>query len=259
MNRIISDKEVERLRYDHRAILALQSLENKSSPRLGSASISLPLRQPYIDYEKALSNILPSTESVLELCSGMGEFSGVLVSESIKFVASDISLSSLSVLRSRFPDAQHLETVVCDIERLPFASQSFDLIACAGGLSYGDNTVVLSEIHRLLKLGGHFICVDSLNHNPIYRFNRLLHCLRGRRTPSTLNRMPSIQLLQAYEKTFDSLQIQYYGAFSWLLVPLSKLIGEPLAFSLSNALDHWFKIKCSAFKFVLIAQKCKKL
>jgi ubiquinone/menaquinone biosynthesis C-methylase UbiE len=259
MNRFHSDKEIERQRYDCRAMLTSQSLETIFTTSIGSASVPLTLRQPYIEYEKLLSTYLSPTDAVLELCAGMGEFSSFLVSKSFHFIASDISPSSLSVLRSRFPTAQHMDTVVCDIEQLPFSSQSFELIACAGGLSYGDNLVVLSEIYRLLRPGGYFVCVDSLNHNPIYRINRLLHCLRGRRTLSTLNRMPTIKLLQAYEKTFDNLQIQFYGAFSWLLVPLSKVIGQSAAFRLSNALDCWFKIKSSAFKFVLIAQKCKIL
>lgn len=116
---------------------------------------------------------------------------------------------------------------------------------------------MLGEIYRLLRPGGHFVCIDSLSHNPIYRFNRFIHCLLGRRTLSTLKRMPTTHLLQAYETTFGNIRIHYYGAFSWLLAPLSIVIGEILASKVSSALDCWCKVKRSAFKFVLIAQKSR--
>ena len=68
------------------------------------------------------------------------------------------------------------------MELLPFDNEIFDIVACAGGLSYGDNKLVLNEIYRVLKPKGMFICIDSLNENPIYKFNRYLHYLRGNRT-----------------------------------------------------------------------------
>ena len=56
------------------------------------------------------------------------------------------------------------------MEKLPFRDNSFDAICSAGSLSYGDNLIVMNEIYRLLKTGGSFIAVDSLNNNPIFRF-----------------------------------------------------------------------------------------
>ena len=40
------------------------------------------------------------------------------------------------------------------MEKLPFKNESFDVICSAGSLSYGDNNKVMSEIYRILKLGG---------------------------------------------------------------------------------------------------------
>ena len=57
------------------------------------------------------------------------------------------------------------------MESLPFKDKSFDIVACAGGLSYGDNKKVANEIYRVLKDNGSFICIDSLNENPFYKFN----------------------------------------------------------------------------------------
>ena len=38
----------------------------------------------------------------------------------------------------------------------------------------GEAKKVDSEIYRIIKPGGFFICGDSLNNNPIYRINRYM-------------------------------------------------------------------------------------
>ena len=96
------------------------------------------------------------------------------------------------------------------MEFLPFASGSFDLVAMAGSLSYGDNDRVLRELHRVLRSGGTLVCVDSLNHNPIYRFNRWVHYRFGERSRSTLQRMPTLGLLEQYQAAFGEAQIRYF-------------------------------------------------
>ena len=75
---------------------------------------------------------------------------------------------SIQYLKSHFIDYPNLTTCLADIECLPFKSNSFDVVVSAGVLSYGIHEVVLNEIHRVLAPGGCFICVDSLNHNPLY-------------------------------------------------------------------------------------------
>jgi len=192
-----SDKESELFRYEQRALSCDVS---PPIPGVSSGYTSMPLylRAQYIKYEQYLSNILSSSDDALELCAGMGENSGPLISSGCNIVATDISPRSLAVLRWGFPSAQSLKTIVCDIEDLPFPKHSFDVVACAGGLSYGDNQLVLQHIYRVLKPGGYFICVDSLNHSPIYRANRFFHYLRGKRTLSTLKRMTTTALIARY-------------------------------------------------------------
>lgn len=185
----------------------------------------------------------------------MGAHTSILVEQSKRVIASDISCQSLDVLLKRFPFATNLETIVCDMEKLPFPAQSFDLVACAGGLSYGDNRIVRHEIYRVLRPGGYFVCIDSLNHNPIYKLNRLIHYLRGHRSLSTLKRMPKLSLIDSYQSQFSSVYIKFYGAFSWILAPVSRYIGEANSFALTNRLDSFFKTRKLAFKFVLSVQK----
>ena len=249
-----SDKQIERTRYDKRA-LSYISTPSASKLFLDSSSVPPLLRSPYTKYEQHLLNLLPSSGDVLDLCAGMGDHTSPLIASGCNIITADISSNSLAALRSRFPAASSLKTVICDIEDLPFSDQSFDVVTCAGGLSYGDNLLVLQEIYRVLKPGGCFICVDTLNHNPIYRANRLVRYLRGQRTLSTLKRMPTISLIKSYQSLFAEVSCQYFGKFSWLMLPISILIGEATASKLSSFLDQVVTIEWLAFKFVLLARK----
>ena len=110
--------------------------------------------------------------------SGIGIHSEILLNSGAKINLSDISLKSLEVVKKKYINYSNYSSTIADIENLPFESNAFDLVVSAGTLSYGDNNLVLSEIYRVLKNHGKFICVDSLNHNPIYRLNRYLHYLK---------------------------------------------------------------------------------
>jgi len=253
MRQSLRDKIAEKSRYDKRASLA-ETTANYNE-LTGSGSIPLPLREPYLKYEEVLKTVLSKSSTTLELCAGMGLHSEIPCTYSKLFIASDISESSLEILKERLKAPLNLETVACDFEFLPFRSESFDVVACAGGLSYGDNKVVMGEILRVLKPGGYFVCVDSLNHNPIYVANRYVHYLLGRRTVSTLTRMPRVGLIEDYAASFGELESWFFGGISWLIMPLSAIIGEQAAFLMSKSFDDLIKVKRLAFKGVLVAKK----
>ena len=141
------------------------------------------------------------------------------------------------------------------MESLPFEDQSYDVVASSGSLSYGDNYKVLNEIYRVLKSGGIYIALDSLNNNPIYRFNRYIHYLKGNRSKSTLSRMPSLKLLNEYEKKFHETEVNFYGSLTWALPVLNIFLNEDTLRALSNKFDKKIKIKKSAFKFTMKAIK----
>jgi ubiquinone/menaquinone biosynthesis C-methylase UbiE len=248
------DKCKERERYDERAITLSESEEEKP---VGVESVAVSLRAPYLCYaEKLKKNITPQSK-VLEIGAGTGEFTGILVQLATKgsVVATDISSSSLNLLCSRYNEISNLFIKVADMESLPFEDEFFDIVCCAGGLSYGDNIMVMNEIFRVIKSGGGFICVDSLNHNPIYRFNRWVHYKSGNRTLSTLNRMPTFSLINSYKIKFGSVESYYFGAISWAVPLLSKVLSASLTTSFCNSFDRLIAVKSSAFKFVMFAIK----
>ena len=180
-------KKVEQERYDQRAIE-----ENVSEFKLQK----LPAyhQPPYELYHHLLKKTLKPSFRVLELACGMGEHTKTLVEGSKTVVAIDISQSSLDVIKQRFQKSKKIEVTLADLENLPFADKSFDLVACAGSLSYGRSELVLGDVRRVLKDDGSFICVDILGNNPLYSLNRLFHVLKRNRSLSICQNAPTLEL-----------------------------------------------------------------
>jgi ubiquinone/menaquinone biosynthesis C-methylase UbiE len=157
-----------------------------------------------------------------------------------------------------FHKYKNFSSKIADMEDLPFKKESFDIICSSGSLSYGDNDIVMEEIYRLLKPQGTVVIVDSLNNNPIYKLNRLLHYYKGNRTKSTLERMPDLNLISKYIKKFGHGEIKFFGSITWAYPILNILLSEKLICKFSNWIDKKFEIKKSAFKFVLKLKKIIK-
>ena len=99
-----------------------------------------------------------------------------------------------------------------------------------------------------------FICVDSLNHNPVYRVNRWLHYLRGNRSMSTLKRMPNLARIRSLGEGFCSVNVRYFGALSFAMPVIARLLDENTAKVASDRIDKLLGVRRSAFKFVMVAQ-----
>ena len=252
---IEQDKLIERRRYEARAQSQMAGVGMVVEVTLGSQTMASYLRTPYIFYELKIAELIRPSHRVLELCAGAGLHTYALLQTGANVTASDISPNSLSLLKQRFQNIPgNLKTEVADMESLPFEASSFDVIVSAGSLSYGEPHVVDAEIRRVLRPGGVLICVDSLNHNPIYRINRWLHYLRGNRSRSTLERMPNLARIKALGEGFSSISLHYFGAFSFAMPVLARLLGDSVAHAASDRVDQLVGVKRSAFKFVLVAQ-----
>ena len=248
------DKNTEHERYDNRARSLLDKGFESHELKIAAGSQAVPFiyRSPYCLYEQLLERHINLTSDVLELGAGTGLHSDSLKKTGARAIASDISLNSLIILSKRIGPG--VTVVVADMESLPFVDNSFDVVCCAGSLSYGDPHLVDAEILRVLRPGGSFICVDSLNHNPIYRLNRWIHYLKGNRTKSTLRRMPTQKRIQSISKGFSNTEIRFFGAASFLMPALASICGQKTAASVSDAIDRFVRVRWSAFKFVLLAK-----
>ncbi|MCP9823427.1 class I SAM-dependent methyltransferase [Cyanobium sp. L1E-Cus] len=248
------DKLIERARYDVRAQLQMAGLSMIDEVPLGSKTMAVFLQSPYVWYEQKISKWIQPSHRVLELGAGTGLHTWALLQTGALVTASDISPNSLSLLKLQFKNVSgNLKTEVADMENLPFDDSSFDVIASAGSLSYGDPYLVDSEIRRVLRPGGKLICVDSLNHNPVYRMNRWLHYLRGNRSMSTLKRMPNLARIRALGEGFSSVNVRYFGALSFAMPVVARLLDENTAKAASDRIDQLLDVRRLAFKFVIVA------
>jgi len=211
------DKQIEHDRYNDRANDLLNLKRVEGLPPSGSKCFPDYLRVPYVYFESVLKEKLNADHKVLEIGAGTGHHTEVLVESGASVIATDISDNSRLVLQKRLKYSSGIDVSikVADMENLPFKDNFFDFVVSAGSLSYGNNDRVRNEVYRLLKCGGEFICIDSLNRNIFYILNRWIHFLRGTRTKSTLQRMPLLSLIENYEQKFGNCKAEFFGSIVW--------------------------------------------
>jgi len=145
---------------------------------------------------------------------------------------------------------------LCSADEIPVKSETFDIVLLSEVLEHLEQPYeVLNEIYRVLKPGGSVIMVDSLNNNPIFRFNRYIHYLRGNSSKSTIVQMPTISLIIKYTEKFGYASVKFFGAITWIFPLLSKILSEQMVANISNWVDAKLSVERSAFKFVIILVK----
>ena len=258
---IIEDKKKEKQRYDDRAAKTLSEGTCENIEKLGAAGVPKVIRTPYLVYEAQIKNFSKKKAQILDLCCGNGIFSLIAGPDGASITVTDIAPHNveLALLRGKHHGI-FLSGKVGDAESLQFEDNSFDIVTCAGSLSYLDQSKVFAEIHRVLKEEGVFICVDSLNHNPLYRFNRWIHYLLGDRTKTTLLRMPTMRVFDDFEREIGTVVCRsFHGIFSFLIPLLKPLLGASTTGRVLDYLDLSFPaLRSQAFKFVAVVQKKSK-
>ena len=111
-----------------------------------------------------LANVKPG-EKVLDVASGSGDLAlafAKCVGATGQVWQTDINEAMLKVGRDRLINAGHmLPAALCDAEKLPFASESFDLVTVAFGLrNMTHKDVALAEMTRVLKPGGRLLVLE---------------------------------------------------------------------------------------------------
>ena len=255
---MIDDKTIEQNRYNRKSESELIRLSEIVSQN-GAESMVEYLRTPYFNYEKLIKNEVQPHFKILDMCCGNGVHSLIIPSMGIPIICTDIAEKSLIVAKERATAnklGSLLTFIQADAASQPFEDNSFDLITCAGSLSYFDKQEIVSEVLRLLKPGGKFIAVDSFNHNPIYRLNRYIHYLRGKRTWSTLQNMPSMETISFLKTKFENVSVEYFGIFSFLAKPIALIFGVKNAKKVIDYLDSkLYLLRKYSFKITIFAAK----
>ncbi|MBV5298048.1 MAG: bifunctional demethylmenaquinone methyltransferase/2-methoxy-6-polyprenyl-1,4-benzoquinol methylase UbiE [Rhodoferax sp.] len=126
--------------------------------------MSMGLHRLWKAYTVMVAN-LHEGDQVLDIAGGTGDLARAFakkVGASGRVVHTDINEAMLRCGRERLEDAGLLlPTLVCDAEKLPFASNQFNLVSVAFGLrNMTHKELALAEMNRVLKPGGRLLVLE---------------------------------------------------------------------------------------------------
>ncbi len=94
---------------------------------------------------------------VLEAGCGAGRFTEVLLKKGAVLVSADLS-SAVEVNQENFPQNQNHLVIQADINDMPFADESFDVVICLGVIQHTPNSEkTIEDLYALVKPGGSLI------------------------------------------------------------------------------------------------------
>ena len=147
--------------------------------------MSMGLHRLWKAYTVAVANLKPG-DQVLDIAGGTGDLARAFarkVGSSGLVLLTDINEAMLRTGRDRLLDeGLVLPTSVCDAEKLPFKTGSFDLVSVAFGLrNMTHKDAALAEMCRVLRPGGRLLVLE---------FSRVAEPLRKPYDWYTLNLLP---------------------------------------------------------------------
>ncbi len=126
--------------------------------------MSLGLHRAWKAYTVAVANLKPG-DKVLDIAGGTGDLARAFarkVGDTGLVLLTDINEAMLRTGRDRLLDeGLALPTSVCDAEKLPYKSGSFDLVSVAFGLrNMTHKDQALAEMCRVLRPGGRLLVLE---------------------------------------------------------------------------------------------------
>jgi ubiquinone/menaquinone biosynthesis C-methylase UbiE len=106
---------------------------------------------------------LASTDRVLDVACGTGEFERIVLAEhpTQHIVGIDLSEPMVAIAQQKAQAFPQVSFQVATASALPFADHQFDVVVCANAFHYFDNPIVaLMEMKRVLKPTGKVVILD---------------------------------------------------------------------------------------------------
>ena len=130
---------------------------NKIAGRYDSHRYGRQTRKVHKEVVRIIDELRPA--SLLDVGCGNGSFLALMKREGRTLAGADLSPEMIKVAKERLGDAADLR--VADSELLPWEAGRFDCLTCNFSFHHYPNPrLVLLEMHRMLKPGGHLVISD---------------------------------------------------------------------------------------------------
>lgn len=135
---------------------------------------------------------------VLEAGCGAGRFTEVLLQKGARLVSADMS-SAVEVNIENFPANDHHMVIQADINDMPYADESFDVVFCMGVIQHTpDPEQTIQSLYELVKKGGTLV-IDHYTFTKSHLFRLApLYRLNLRKKPSEVTIPVTRKLVKKY-------------------------------------------------------------
>jgi len=108
-------------------------------------------------------------KKVLDVACGGGWITRLLALKGAAVTGFDISLEGCKTTRKKLQESglNGSSLSVVDAHSISFKDNSFDVVFATGALHHLNIAKVASEVHRVLKPGGKFVCYEPLKYGPL--------------------------------------------------------------------------------------------
>lgn len=163
-------------------------------------------------------------KTVLEAGCGAGRFTEVLLQKGASLVSSDLS-EAVEVNAENFPISEKHLVIQADINNMPFADESFDVVVCVGVIQHTpDSEKTIEDLYKLVKKGG-YLAIDHYAKSRSFYF-RLAPLYRR-----YLKKMPAHKTLEYTTRLVDKhLPIHKKFASSRLMSMLWNRISPVISY-----------------------------
>jgi len=174
-----------------------------------------------------------SGKLVLEAGCGAGRFTEILLQKNAVLVSADMS-SAVEVNQENFPQSDRHMVIQADINDMPYADESFDLVICLGVIQHTPiPEQTIRSLYQLVKKGG-WLVIDHYTYtrSNLFRFVAPVYRWKLKKQPATIT-LPATQRLV---KRFLPLHKRFAGnkLASMILNRISPVISYYSAFPQLN-------------------------
>lgn len=160
----LSDSTLER--DNERASLAVAAREKQNWPErmAGELSRHYSPGRTWESLGRSFASLVKA-HHVLDLGAGDGTVAELLAARARRYVCVDVSQKLLAASAERLTSKRNVSLVRADMQRLPFTSESFDLVLGLNVLTYAEQPArALDEAARVLRPGGELLFVMLGSH-----------------------------------------------------------------------------------------------